>query len=339
VEGGPAEVSGRVESGESADECALLFKRDNLGFLAKRKTESEQCDIMQNGAYNYQTMNHTSTRIFLLLVFSTVMVASTPTAAVAQTRKHASGKQRISNSDLGELMNAAEAGSVGRVKALLDKGIDVNVKYFRDESPWSGKTALMVAAEHGQSEVIQALVRRKADVNLKHYSDLTALMLAAGGGYTEAVKVLLSAGADPNAMGFYFHYGNFTPLMFAIRSKSENKLRVIDALIAGGAELNSKRAVRTPLMVAIENDDPDMIAALFKRGADVNGRGGSDITPLMFAAIGGTPRVVRALLDAGADVSLRDNQGKTALAFAEQNTTGLWKDQIIELLKRAGAKP
>jgi len=76
-----------------------------------------------------------------------------------------------------------------------------------------------------------------------------------------------------------------------------------------------------------------------KRGADVNGHAGSDITPLMFAAIGGTPRVVQALLDTGADVSLRDNEGKTALAFAEQDTTGLWKDDIVELLKRAGGKP
>ncbi len=236
-------------------------------------------------------------------------------------------------------MSAAEAGNVQRVNALLDKGIDVNVTYLRNESPWSGKTALMVAAEHGQNEVIQALVRRNANMNLKHYSDLTALMLAAGGGYVEAVRLLLAAGADPNAVGFYFHYGNFTPLMFAIRSKSENKLQVIDALIAGGTELNSKRAIRTPLMVAIENNDPDMIKALVKRGADVSGRGGSDITPLMFAAIGGTPRVVQALLDAGADVSLRDNEGRTALAFAEQDKTGLWKNEIVELLKRAGAKP
>jgi len=268
------------------------------------------------------------------------VVASTPvTAAVAQRSKRASSKQPISKRDLRELMSAAAAGNVRRVNALLDKGIDVNVTYLRNESPWSGKTVLMVAAEHGPSEVIQALVRRKANVNLKHYSDLTALMLAAGGGHTEAVRVLLAAGADPNAVGFYFHYGDFTPIMFAIRSNSENRLSVIDALIAGGAELNPKRTIRTPLMAAVENDDPDMIKALIKRGAVVNGRSGSDITPLMFAAIGGTPRVVQVLLDAGADVSLRDNQGKTALAFAEQDKMGLWKDEIVELLKRAGAKP
>lgn len=285
-------------------------------------------------------MSHTSTYIFLLLVLTTVVVANTQaTAAVAQRSKRISSKQAISKRDLRELMSAAAAGNVRRVDALLDKGIDVNVTYLRDESPWSGKTALMVAAEHGQSEVIQALVRRKANVNLKHYADLTALMLAAGGGYPEAVRLLLVAGADPNAVGFYVHYGNFTPLMFAIRSKSENRLKVIDALLAGGAELNSKRAIRTPLMVAIENNDPDIIEALVKRGADVNGRGGSDITPLMFAAIGGTPRVVQALLDAGADVSLRDNEGKTALTFAEHDKTNLWKDQMVELLKRAGAKP
>lgn len=279
-----------------------------------------------------------STCIFVIILATVIVAASTPASGIIQRRSRASSKPAINKKDLQELMKAAADGNVARVNALLNKGIDVNVKYLRDESPWSGKTALMVAAQNGHSEVIQALIRRKANVNLKHYSDLTALMLAAGAGHTEAVKELLAAGANPNAIGFYFHYGDFTPMSFAIHSESKNKLKVVDALIAGGAEVNPKRAINTPLMVAIENDDPDMIEALVKRGAEVNARGPSDTTPLMLAAMGGTPQVVQALLEAGADVNLRDKEGRTALVFAERET-GLWKDEILELLKRAGAKP
>lgn len=277
-------------------------------------------------------------RIVLILFLATVLVSCKPATAGTQKKLDIAKKQVVSQLDMQELMRASAAGRVQRVNAILDKGIDVDLTYQRDESPWSGKTALMVAAENGQSGVLEALVRRKANVNLKHYSDLTALMLAAGSGNTEAVKVLLAAGADPNAVGSYIHYGSFTPLMFAIRSRRENKLEAIDALVAGGADLNSKVAIRTPLMVAVENNDADMIAALLKRGADVNGRGGSEVTPLMWAAIAGTREAVQALLAAGAEVNLKDDQGKTALAYAEKNKSNAGNAEIVELLKRAGAK-
>ena len=310
-----------------------------LIYLAKVKPWGNTAIRMWRRRISIKPVSQVSICIFVIILATVIVAASTPASGIIQRRSRASSKPAINKKNLQELMRAAEVGNVARVNALLNKGIDVNVTYLRNESRWSGKTALMVAAEHGQTEVIWTLVRRKADVNLKHYADVTALMLAAGGGHVEAVKELLAAGADPNAVGFYFHYGDFAPLMFAIRSKSANKLDVIDALIAGGAELNSKKTIRTPLMAAIENDDPDMIEALVKRGAEVNARGPSDTTPLMLAAIGGTPRVIQALLDAGADVNLRDKEGRTALAFAEQDEKGLWKDEILELLKRAGAKP
>ena len=60
---------------------------------------------------------------------------------------------------------------------------------------------LLTAAEKGEVSKVRTLLEKEADVNVKDEFDRTALMLAAFGGHTEVVKVLLEAGADVNAKG------------------------------------------------------------------------------------------------------------------------------------------
>ena len=50
-----------------------------------------------------------------------------------------------------KLLNAAREGNIAIVKALLDKGIDVN------EKDREGKTALMLATGNGHTEVVELL--------------------------------------------------------------------------------------------------------------------------------------------------------------------------------------
>jgi ankyrin repeat protein len=56
-----------------------------------------------------------------------------------------------------------------------------------------------VNAKLQYSEMVKALIDKGADVNAKDKDGQTALMLAAGGGYTEIVKALIEKGADVNA--------------------------------------------------------------------------------------------------------------------------------------------
>ncbi len=88
-----------------------------------------------------------------------------------------------------ELIKAAEKGDTAAVKALLDRGADVNAK---DEN---GGTALMEAALLGNNATVQALLEAGADVNAKNKYGRTALMMAAAEGYTEIVELLKKAGA------------------------------------------------------------------------------------------------------------------------------------------------
>ena len=72
------------------------------------------------------------------------------------------------------LMQAAYAGDVTTVKALLARGVDVNAHDYR-----GGKTALMYAAFKGHVEIVQTLLAAGAEVNAKAGQLGTALTFAA----------------------------------------------------------------------------------------------------------------------------------------------------------------
>jgi ankyrin repeat protein len=93
------------------------------------------------------------------------------------------------------LWQAAEDGHTHRVKALIAKGADPDIK---DKN---GQTVLMCAASWGHTETVKALLAAGADVNAEAYNGVTALMCASVSGHTKTVKALLAAGADVNAVG------------------------------------------------------------------------------------------------------------------------------------------
>lgn len=92
-----------------------------------------------------------------------------------------------------EFSDALTTGKIKIVKKYLDKGVDVNDKYFA----W---TAIQIAANKGQLAVVKMLVDKGADMNYKHpITKMTAFQLAAYDGYPEVVKYLASKGADINS--------------------------------------------------------------------------------------------------------------------------------------------
>eukprot|EP00731_Ephydatia_muelleri_P013345 Em0007g655a len=79
-----------------------------------------------------------------------------------------------------------------------------------------GWTSLMRAAYHGRADCVRALVNRGADVNHYNNVGRTSLMYASGIGNAECVKVLLDGSAQTNlkeecektALVFALHYGH-----------------------------------------------------------------------------------------------------------------------------------
>jgi ankyrin repeat protein len=120
----------------------------------------------------------TLTRITLLALLALALV---PRAA-AQDPKQALNDQ---------LYEAARKGDAAEVKAVLDKGADVNAKFRY------GATALFKAAERGHTEVVKLLIERGADVTVKDtFYGATAMTWALNKEHTGVIRVILAKSAE-----------------------------------------------------------------------------------------------------------------------------------------------
>jgi ankyrin repeat protein len=277
------------------------------------------------------------TLMTLQLVPPLISSADTSIADGPSKPQRTSSSARDGAKQVRELVNAAANGNTGKVLELLDKGVNVDASFPKDDSEFSGMTALMVASSRDYPELVEQLIRRGADVNLKRYSGDTPLIFAARSGSVKTVKALLSAGADPNTQVQSPHAGEITPLNSAINTDNPNRIEVVRILIGAKAEVNMKAPfVISPLMHSVR--DLELVKLLITSGADVNQKNFRGTTALMIAAGDGEVSVVRYLLEKGADVNARDKDGNTALTYAE--TQASRRGEIIPMLRRAqSARP
>ena len=182
----------------------------------------------------------------------------------------------------------------------------------------------------------------KEDVNTIYPSGRTELFYAVVEKDISKVRALLAKGANPNLKDWW---SADTPLSHAIKFLWPNKARpIVSLLLAAGADVNIKDGQgMTALMSAssmFTEKDGAIVTMLVNRGADVNASDDYGITVLMHAIHGTSQepaliKNVRTLIRAGARVNERNTLGQTALSIAE----GYKNKKIIDLLKRAGAKP
>jgi ankyrin repeat protein len=230
-------------------------------------------------------------------------------------------------------------GSKGRMEKQLHSDpvprldgetVDVSVNYCPDKSerggfcgntktPLAGCNSLMIAAESGDLNRVRTLLDEGADVNAKGPAGHSALSLTAVAGHLNVVEALLAAGAHPNARMYGSHSGEFSTLMCAMDRCNKEWMKIVDAMIAAGAEVNPKDFSRSPLMYAVERHDVVLVKALLARGANVNLKSGIGTTPLMTATVSCVPsvEVVKLLVAAGADADARSNDGETALSLLD----------------------
>jgi len=237
------------------------------------------------------------------------------------------------------VVEAARAGDVATVRALIAKRADVN-EPARDGSTallWAayhadlamtqalltagaktntankyGVTPLLQASRTGAAPVIQALLRAGADPKQTHPEGETALMAASYAGNIESVKLLLEAGADVNAVD---QYQKQTALMWAA---TEGHVPVVQALLAAGADPNVKAHVTTlterkhadhptggftALMFAARNGHDDVVRSLVKGGADPKVTNGDGATATIVAIVNDRLDLAATLVELGADVN------------------------------------
>ena len=91
-----------------------------------------------------------------------------------------------------DLLKAAAAGDLAQVRALLEKGTDI------DHQAQTGATTLIVASQEGHEEIVQALLAKGAEIDHQAKNGFTALTIASQNGHEGVVQALLARGAEIN---------------------------------------------------------------------------------------------------------------------------------------------
>jgi ankyrin repeat protein len=277
------------------------------------------------------------------------------------------------------IADAAKAGDIAAVKAMLTNGGDVNAAHG------DGMTALHWAASNGDAALTQMLLSAGANIRATtRLGGITALHIASQGGHANVVAALIAAGADANTATST----GATAVMLAARGGSAD---TVTRLVETGADVNAKEKAfgQTALMIAAGLDRADVVRLLLAKGADwkaassvadlkslttmmddgtgrpqqqqpgggvagvtrpyrynelIGTQGG--LTALHFAARQGSAAAARALVDGGADVNvLSPGDQATPLLVALINghfdlaTVLLEKGANPNLVSDAGVSP
>jgi ankyrin repeat protein len=157
------------------------------------------------------------------------------------------------------LADAAMRGEWTVVRALLEKGADVNA------AQGDGMTALHWAARAGEAQATAMLLHAGANIRATtRLGGYTPLLLASQMGHAVAIQLLLQAGADAKSATS----NGATALMLASASGAVDAVK---ALLTAGADVNAKEPSRqeTALMFATAGNRLDVMKALIRAGADV----------------------------------------------------------------------
>lgn len=239
------------------------------------------------------------------------------------------------------LIKAVENGEITRVREILDQA---NKEIGLDKLP-SLDALLRSAVERNKPEVIEYLIKKGAKT-----SDFSLLITAAAKNYPDSAKVLIKYGAGVNKpdnfqleapLQMAAKHGSietatvlldngayvnlvlqnnlmWSPLLYAVRY---NQLKMAELLLSRGAAVNLASINNgTPVHMAVELKNPEMLALLLSKKANPNSYD-TDLkaTPLHTAVLYNSPECVRLLLNNGADTAALDHWKQTPLHRAARN--------------------
>ncbi|KAL4402174.1 palmitoyltransferase Akr1 [Malassezia pachydermatis] len=212
--------------------------------------------------------------------------------------------------DSDDVHTCAQRGDVPALEALLDAGVDVNL---RDAD---GVTPLHWAAINAHVACCEWLLERGADVHCQGGQlQATPLHWAARRGHTQVLSLLLAHGADPlrlDGQGFHAlhlatHSSMVMAVIFLLQCPAFHADASLDARDPQG---------HTSLMWAAFQGDALSVDVLLKHGAAVDVVDMDGLTPLHWAVVHGNWLCIKRLVQAGSSLTMEEHKGKTPHGLA-----------------------
>jgi ankyrin repeat protein len=155
----------------------------------------------------------------------------------------------------GEIHDAARAGDLAKVKALLND--NPKLVFSKDDN---GTTPLHLAAHEGRKDVAELLLAKKADVNAQNNNGTAPLHWAAIYDHKDVAELLLANKADIDAKD---SYGD-TPLHYAALW---GYMDMVELLLDNKADVNAKdKYGDTPWHEAALKGHKDVVELLRQHG-------------------------------------------------------------------------
>jgi len=156
-------------------------------------------------------------------------------------------------------------------------------------------------------------------------------------GSPRQIEAAIAAGAKVNSIE-KTDQGGISPLMYALRNKDPQVLAVLirEGVDPGFLQRIGNLVWSAPLIQAAANENPEYVRLLLAAGAPVDDRNGLDRPPLMLAAQANPePEILAALLDGGCELEAIDKLGRSALIIAAGKSQN---PKVLGALLNAGAK-
>ncbi|CAF1155614.1 unnamed protein product [Rotaria sp. Silwood1] len=248
---------------------------------------------------------------------------------------------------LDEITAVCKNGDVHALETILNSipsdKLDhyLNAMVQDDQSPFTYFTPLMIASIHGHDSIVRFLLENYSHhcivdaqnyssqydfdykFDVEHFNKQTALWLAVKCKHLNAVRTLVSLGkANVNQKADYdYSVSNWTPLRLAC---DNGQLEMVEYLIENGADLyHTDKNNSTSLMVASRRGYDNIVQYLLKLDDNsnhllnaVNNKGS---TALHAATVSGQLNVVKLLLEQHHAKIVKDDDGYTPLTIAGIN--------------------
>lgn len=279
------------------------LKRNRQG---QKKGECNHC-VRTRRALNQAVINNDVTALRALL-----------DAGADPNRESGDSRRRTARCPI-EL--AIDHECIGALNVLLRENVNLNL----------GRPLLHQAVSTGKLDTVKALVHNGFIIDSQDDKHRTPLILAAEAGMLAIVEFLLEQGKGVDVS---------PALISAIKGSSNNKIAVVNYLLAAGADPNSAdEGQRTSLHHASSMmNEGAILEILLDAGADANKRvTGPDgsFTALHIAARYNNMGAVRALLDDGGCDVIALSEG-TACVSAAQLALALGHVETAELIYFCG---